>query len=63
MPSILGEIIYLCVFSLLKIICMAAALFQGSESLEKIRVGAPSTDHSERPLYGQSYFDPSLFNA
>lgn len=50
MPSMLCEIIYLCVFSLLKMICMAAALFQGFQSLEKFRVGAPSTVHSERTL-------------
>lgn len=50
MPSKLCEIIYLCVFSLLKMICMAAALFQGFQSLEKFRVGAPSTVHSERTL-------------
>lgn len=51
---------YLCVFSLLKMICMAVALFQGFQSLEKFRVGAPSTVHSERPLHGLSHFDHNL---
>lgn len=50
----LCDIIYLCVFSLLKLICIAVALFQGFQSLEKFRAGAPSTVHSERPLHGLS---------
>ncbi len=54
------EIIYLCVFSLLKMICIAVALFQGFQSLEKFRAGAPSTVHSERPLHGLSHFDHNL---
>jgi len=41
-------------------ICMAAALFQGFQSLEKFRVGAPSTVHSERLLYGFDHFDHNL---
>lgn len=42
MPPIHCEIIYLCLFSPSKIICMSAPLLESRETLRKVGVGAPS---------------------